>query len=607
MASTIYTVEIDLETKGDLGISRLSGGVSRLDGAVAKMSSHGRNLMSEMVGHLDSMVSRAVSFGETVATWGAGIGLAAVTYGVVHLNTELEGTKIALGSIFQANGVASSLPGGMKLAADTIQKMRIDAQKLPGEFEDLRNIFTTVAIPGFQAGANVDQLRDISAKLMATGKIAQMPMDQVAREAGMLMQGRSGAHNILGMKLMGLSGDKAEKFNKLGAPERLKLLNAELDKYKDSIDEFGKSYDGLSSTFVDVGKQVLTIATAPVFDRVKGLLSDINDWAQDNRAEINAWAQHAGVQIALAFDWGVAKIKEWYPAIKAFATNAYDRLKSIWEEAQPYVEKFGAVLKTALQDPGTIDKLITLAKIYAGVKIGGGILSGVEAIGSIGANGSMLGGGLKMAGQAAGAVGSAVSTTAEAASIIGWGPALAGAGEVLVTTFTPALIAAAAAATLFGTYEMFRNMKLEAAAQGQLDSFAAMEPIHYAHIEALSQMNAAEQSATDRLYDFAAALATERLRSGKVAEETAQTVNDFYKFPIISGEGEAERQTKAAADRANQTKHPGGGGGTHIQKVEIVVTTNQEPSRVARIVGDHLMSLSRNPGRSPHVPNYSAR
>lgn len=50
----------------------------------------------------------------------------------------------------------------------------------------------------------------------------------------------------------------------------------------------------------------------------------------------------------------------------------------------------------------------------------------------------------------------------------------------------------------------------------------------------------------------------------------------------------------------------GGGGGTHIQKVEIVVSSNQDPSRIARMVGDHLEKLSRFPTSTRFATNPSA-
>jgi hypothetical protein len=50
----------------------------------------------------------------------------------------------------------------------------------------------------------------------------------------------------------------------------------------------------------------------------------------------------------------------------------------------------------------------------------------------------------------------------------------------------------------------------------------------------------------------------------------------------------------------------GGGGGVNVHKVEIVVTSNQDPNRIARVVESHLAALSRFRKSSPYSPNFSA-
>jgi hypothetical protein len=50
----------------------------------------------------------------------------------------------------------------------------------------------------------------------------------------------------------------------------------------------------------------------------------------------------------------------------------------------------------------------------------------------------------------------------------------------------------------------------------------------------------------------------------------------------------------------------GGHGGTSVQKVEIVITSNQNPSRIAQVVEARLNGLSNNKRFSPDVRNFSA-
>ena len=113
------------------------------------------------------------------------------------------------------------MPQGMSVAADVMSQMRKDAAALPGEFRDLVGIFKTISIPGFQAGASVDEIRAVAAQAMAVSQVMGLPMEQASRELAMLLEGRAGAHNVLGMRLAGLAGQRAEAFNKLTAADRL--------------------------------------------------------------------------------------------------------------------------------------------------------------------------------------------------------------------------------------------------------------------------------------------------------------------------------------------------------------------------------------------------
>jgi hypothetical protein len=45
-------------------------------------------------------------------------------------------------------------------------------------------------------------------------------------------------------------------------------------------------------------------------------------------------------------------------------------------------------------------------------------------------------------------------------------------------------------------------------------------------------------------------------------------------------------------------------GGTSIQKVEIVVTSNGDPSRIARVIEAHLTGLQTRKRQSPLAPRY---
>jgi len=462
VAGTRYIVEIDLRTVGaaDFGARN----VARAAASAEKYQSHLQRAgaaAAGLHGKLMGVADRAVSVGATFAKWAAfgaaGAGIGAITYGVMGMNNQLEKAQIALGAIFQAQGVSPGLNAGLKLADATIAKMRVDAAKLPGEFKDLLNIFTTASIPAFRSGAGVQQFADLSARAMAAGAVASMPLDQVAREFAMLLEGRSGAHNVFGMRLLGLAGDAAEEFNKKTAPERFALISKELNKYGDALEAFGGSFEGKWSTAIDNAKNLLRIGTAPLFEKGKGALGEINDWLTSPAAMRRA--EQIGRTLADGFESAKAKIDEWLPAIETFAANAWVKLSELWGQALPYVERFSAAMKAALEDPGTIDKLIRLLELYVAAKLGGAAVSvaaGVAGTASnlaLGARALGWGGGAAAGAAGTAATGAAIKTAAglgvggvgaKGAASLG----LAGGAGVLGTV--GAVGAAAAGVTAFG-------------------------------------------------------------------------------------------------------------------------------------------------------------
>lgn len=580
--STSYLVSIDLQTTGNLE--------GKLGSAQSKMMSMDGSI-SKIRDGFTGVVERAGEVALKIGLWAGAGALGAFTYGIMTINKQLETTQISLAAIFGAQGFSKDMSQGMQMSGDILAKMRKDAAALPGEFQDLVSIYRTVATPGFQAGMDPDKLRDFSARTMATGAVMGLPMDVVAREMAMLLEGRAGAHNMLGLRLAGLGGDSAKAFNQKSPEERLKFLNVELDKYKGSIEVFGHSFEGLWTSAVDNAKNFGKLLLDGIFGQMKGTLEDVNAWFTKNQLAISTTAQALGSYLAKAWDVGIQKIKEWYPAIEAFATNAWDRIVSIWERIQPYVDRFGAALKDALKDPGTIDKLVYLLELYAGVKVVGALggiggissaVSGVgSAIGAAGAYGKMGMGLLGIGG-------------AELAAI---GPALVGVG-----------LAAWQATLLFEEASAIAVADNIAKREAGEKAIASMEKFDQTNEEYRTRMQElADASDVAQFSLLLAAGAAKEFsdwatkRQNKDREEDDQ----YYLDRLTAGMPGALAAAQAETDRKKTPKHPGGAG-VNINRVEINVAGNEDPSRVAIKVAEVFSKWKRNPKTSAFIPNYSA-
>jgi len=603
--STNYSVTLDLKTIGslDLGLNKRSG-IRDADLSLAKLKSGFKDLQDvggKFVGMLDSVADRVM----TVSKWSAFAAGAAVIglahEGVTKLNAELEGSRIALGAIFEANHQANDFAGGIELARDQLAKMRIDAKQLPGELKDLQNIFVTTAIPGFHAGANADQLRELSAKTMAFAQVARVPQDQAAREMAMLLEGRSGAHNALGMKLGGWSGNTAEKFNKLKPEDRLTELNGALGKYSGSIERFARSYEGLSSTFIDNGKQFLTAATNPLFEEVKDTLSDVNSWFDKNETLVAAWAESIGTNAAAAFQWMRAEVEEWWPPVKAFFGNLNDAFAQFKADYGDTFKSIGDSLKQALADPKSVDNLKSVAEAYLAIKAASAGLGVLSAGASLATGAHALG----LLGGGAGAAGG----TAAAAGGVGAASAGVGLGTGALMLGNALLVDQAVSSVTkpFGNAvgEYIRHqmdLRDEADRSAMLRTAAMMREVDSqdALVANINDVAGKFDTLGDSIGAAAmqlAALKADTSGWGVNSDKSMKGRYENYSFmPIVS-----DYMTNKA-NPAQAKKAPGGHGGMTVQKVEIVVTSNQHPSRIARTVLDEFSKLQRNPRITQHDP-----
>ncbi len=641
MADVTYRVAIELATSGNLA-TQVGHSLSKLDGLSGVLSRVGQEastLAGSLANAFEGAVEGAASLAATLGKVGAAAAVGAVTYATL-LNKELENTQIALAAIFGANGITASMPEGMSVAADVMAQMRKDAAALPGEFRDLVGIFKTISVPGFQAGASINELRDVAAQTMAASQVMGLPMEQAARELAMLLEGRAGAHNVLGMRLAGLGGQQAEAFNHLPAAERLERVRKELEKFAPAIEAFSHSFEGLSSTLLDNAKRFLSMATAPLFDRIKASLGEANAWFDGNEDKVALWASLVGERLGSAFDVAKEKIRSWWPSVEAFAEHAYDRIASIWQRVGPLVESVADRAAKLLGDGKTLDRLEQIGLLYAGTKgagMLGGLLPSIPGLADLDRLVKSTGIAGKIAPE-----GSAFDAMSGRFRDMMTGQFVAGeAGGLLELLADPVTLAAAAAAAALLVEALVGIAGAMHALADETSSY------HDLAVSLWDDIQARGGGALDRLSESVHTLEPYAL---EVADAAGVQLLEALKLLAIGAEGAAQavkgaatlfdeamralglepsaggHQRLAAGNRTNPaglrefgtgvgdalTKHMvktgagGGGGGVHVARVEITVAANQDPNRVARVIAGHLADLARYRKSSAYVTNFSA-
>lgn len=611
MADTLYKVVVDLSTQGDLakGLDATHGKLGKIESAWGKIGEAGSSFASNLNDAFSGAVEKAGDLAAGFAKMAVAGGIAAATYGVMHLNNELEQTAISMGAIFNAQGFSGGdFDKAMTMAADQVTKMKQDIRTLPGDLGQLAAIMTTIATPAAQGGASPDDIRKTAGRSMLVGRIMQVPPEMVAREMANLLAGRAGSHNILGSR-MGFIGDKAHALHEADPAERFKMVNAEMAKFDAAAGRLGTSWVALSTTIKDDVKYMfLADATAPLFEGMKKSLAEVHAWAEHNRAGISAMTGRLGEGLKHAWEVGTEEIVKWGPAIQSFAHDAFAEMHSLWTAVGPLISHAAEALRSALADGTALSKIESILKLYGAVKLGGmvgpgmmsgggGLLKMAMGAGSTAAEGGPAGMAIGLAGAAAAAIAlAAAAGTAAAvmdkgsdvhelavAEVERLGAAFSKFGDTLSVNVLPmverwAVDLTGKVATVFETLndpiDAFRNALYSL---GPQMSWLA-NVIHDYHRKGMLDTTDDAAPKVDRDFDV-----TENMAGRKAGQLTA---------------------IATAAAAAVGAK--GGKGGTNIQKVEITVSSNQDPSRIARLVFSEMAALSRNPTASRAVPNFSA-
>lgn len=658
----VQRVVLDIETKGDLskGIADAKGQAADLDKAFKSMTgtigSVADHVRETFVGAFETVATAAVG----VLAAGVGLAVHQITDGVFGLNTELEKTKFSLATLFNNNGAVSSVPQGLSMASGMMDKMRKDAAALPGEFADLVNIFKMSLNPGLAAGATPERLQKLAANVMAGGAASGLDMGMVAREFGQLLGGRANAHNILGAQMFGLAGDKAREFNRKSGAQRLDFLEKGFAKSGEAIPFFAATMDAISSTMKDNFKRIKSEATTPLFESVKRTMAEMIGFYDTHSEQILSTAKHVGGWLAYYFDQGVNSIKRWTPAILEFGRELKKSFEDAFRVAEPYIHKLTAMLshvtpkgiieggKMAIGAYGVAKVGLPMAESVVG-SLGGIIGPLVSAISASAGGGSA---GLAAVGEAAavGGVGAAAGAAATAAVLV----SIAGAWSAindeasafhniatllwsnikshvnptvdhLSATFDrlkPVLIGLAEAMGVGMLLILDQTLSIVDMVTGAFNALHSGLTSLYDYVMKIARyltdtfgITAEKQESDAKPQGSSPVIEWMKYYNRELEDKINPKVHDSVMDPIDRSQDIADlltsayKRTDIQGDKVIEAKkredaHKGRGS-TNIQKVEIVVTSNSDPSRIARLVFSELSSIAKNRTSSSGARNFS--
>jgi hypothetical protein len=604
MNSTTYQVILQLSTTGTLGaqLGVVGDKAATADSKIQSISHSGREAarvlshMGERVGGmLESVADKAFSVAESLAKWGLAGGVALAAYGVGHLNRELEGTTISLAAIAQAQGFTSTFDAGFRLAGEQVAKMKQDVKTLPGDLGQLSNMMKMIATPAAQGGASMDQIRTMAGKTMLTAEILGVRQDMAAREMANLMAGRAGAHNILGGRL-GLIGDEAKHFNALAPEARLARINAEMAKYPGAADMFGQSFVANWTTLKDNIKYVLIApVTAPLFEHVKITMAQINTYFDEHQEKISHIVDLVGNRLAGAWDATIGKLKEIWPIVASIGEHIarMDASKMLMGAEHAGEALLGVKLGGMAISAGA--GLIPYLAASGGSGVYSGTMAGAAAGGGAGAAIGAVATGLGALAVAAVPVAGIIDTLTDNTNKFhteaeGLKIAIGLQASTIAENLTPALDKASGAMHTFVDWLGVVALKGANFGLRQLANLTdPLKDVDYGHLGGYSPADLALKSFYTR-------------RNDEDDPHRDREVDLFNRADSML----AHSGVLNMLDKVDEKHKPPKGGNTYISKVEINVTSNQDPSRVARLTVAQIEKLSGQAKSSKFVPRYDA-
>lgn len=282
------------------------------------------------IGNVSSVAGRAISrtiglFTPLRAAIGLLAGGAAVRM-VAQLGHEFEENKRVIAGTLATLGVTGDFTQGLQAAEGVMQRIVIDAAKLPGEAEDYVEVYRA-ALPGIvQAiGGTTEDMAAFSNKFTAT--LTMMGVSSRYIGQGLQRMLTAGQGTVYSMspawramlpfiqkaaEQMKLTVNTSGDFNKLTQKQRADLIKMTLAQQgiTDMIADAEKSWDAQLGTFRSLLRIMGRMATSPLFEAMKKWLYDFNHLFMDSEGHLTNTGQRVVAVGRLISTWIVDKVEQ---------------------------------------------------------------------------------------------------------------------------------------------------------------------------------------------------------------------------------------------------------------------------------------------------------
>jgi hypothetical protein len=530
-----------------------------------------------------------VAMGSAIASLGMKIGetmLAGVKYAVAGIHSELEETGIALATIFGARGVSKNLTDGLQMSSAVMKMMMDDAAKLPGEFKDLVGIFQSISSSGLMSGMSVREVEKFSAKTMAIAAIAKVPFEVASREMAAMLEGNVRQQNIMYRRLFASVGSPKE-LNAMSPEKRRKAIEGEMNK--PAFAEAMKAYESTFTARISTIRQklkydLLVPMTQGLFGSVKDTMGRFIDWFDAHGPQITSWAQRVGEHLKHGFEYAVEKGTQ----LVGIAAKIAEHMNGVHLTGAGLALAAPAALGAAGSAGSGIAEMLGIAGAAEGIAaLAAGIaILGTVAVGAQGAFNDITNSLSNFHEEARMRWEDITSKFADGLQKLGSAyellkPALQSIADVAGNQVLRTLQGLTSAFDLLAT-------GIESLAWHAREAYKALASVAgstpWAKFMGYGSETPGERSDLSKLYN--SGYEHPNKRAGAISDgKLTETFEDLL--------------GRKSPDSLKPPVH-----NTTIHKVEIVVNSNQDPSRIARLTAEELVRLARN-RTSSNVQNWS--
>jgi hypothetical protein len=290
--TTVYDIDIRYGVKGNA-----KRGVDAIGGAADRADRKARGLRSTLM--------------RVGALIGGGLLFRAGKKHLVDFNSGMEQARIQMAGLMQLNR-GGTFNENLREANDLVGKLQLRAKASVGTTKDMVDMASLIVRPVTAAGVGMKGLEDMTVGAVVAARSFGMQAEFAARDIEAALMGNLAKRDRFARALLEPMGFSTDKFNKLSADKRAKVLMKALTSKP--IQAMAKaqeqSFAGVTSTLEDNIQMALGKVGLPLMKKLTAEVKRWNDWIDKHPQKIERWAKSFSNALVTGFN-AVKGVASW--------------------------------------------------------------------------------------------------------------------------------------------------------------------------------------------------------------------------------------------------------------------------------------------------------